>query len=135
MSLFDSIPEHTLLTMVVYGEARGEPLLGKVAVAWVVKNRVLRPGWWGKTWRDVMLKPRQFSCLNESDPNFDAILIAYQRRNMAWLECEWAARGVIDNYLSDPVSGATHYHSTRIHPPWADELTEVAIIGNHRFLK
>lgn len=58
-----------ILARTIYGEARGEPWEGKIAVAWVVRNRAERGGWWGDTIREVCLKPWQFSCWNETDPN------------------------------------------------------------------
>ena len=31
----------------LWGEARGEGIIGMLAVACVIKNRINRPGWWG----------------------------------------------------------------------------------------
>ena len=46
----------------VWGEARGEPFEGKVAVAWVIINRSRKPGWWGEDIRSVCSARWQFSC-------------------------------------------------------------------------
>ncbi|MGH3756111.1 MAG: cell wall hydrolase, partial [Pseudonocardiaceae bacterium] len=53
----------------LYGEARGEPFDGLVAVAWVIRNRAESPRWWGRDVKGVCLHPLQFSCWNETDPN------------------------------------------------------------------
>ena len=36
-----------LLARTVWGEARGECFRGKLAVAWVARNRAEHPRWWG----------------------------------------------------------------------------------------
>jgi len=53
----------------LWGEARGESEEGQVAVGHVIKNRVEKKTWYGKTIKDVCLKKWQFSCWNENDPN------------------------------------------------------------------
>ncbi len=65
----DRLTEPQLLARCIWGEARGEPIQGKLAVAHVVLNRVKAQSYYGKTIRDVILKPWQFSCFNENDPN------------------------------------------------------------------
>lgn len=68
------------LARTLWAECRGEPLLGQQAVAWVIRNRALNPGWW--TWHKSMklkpvritavggacLSPMQFSCWNMIPP-------------------------------------------------------------------
>ena len=63
-----------ILARTIVGEARGEGHTGMVAVANVVMNRVAKPSWWGRTVKDVCLKPYQFSCWNVGDPNRAIIL-------------------------------------------------------------
>src|SRR3546814_19914801 len=64
------------LARTVFGEARGEPMPGKIAVAWCIRNRVEldlhddgKPDWWGEGYTAVCRKSWQFSCWNENDPN------------------------------------------------------------------
>ncbi|MBC8157732.1 MAG: cell wall hydrolase, partial [Alphaproteobacteria bacterium] len=61
--------ELDIMARTVWGEARGEDEIGKIAVAHVIKNRAKHPKWWGKTIMEVCLKPWQFSCWNKKDPN------------------------------------------------------------------
>lgn len=74
MSL-DAITDHDLDTvaLTVWGEARGESMVGQSAVAWVIRNRQANPGWWSRphhTLADVCLASYQFSCWNRNDPNY-----------------------------------------------------------------
>lgn len=71
--------EVEVLARTIYGEARGETVRGKEAVACVVLNRVQRAKdrsgyWWGDSIESVCFKPWQFSCWNENDPNHQKIL-------------------------------------------------------------
>ena len=58
-----------IMAKTIWGEARGESYSGQVAVAWVIRNRAERGGWWGNTIREVCLKDQQFSCWNHNDCN------------------------------------------------------------------
>ena len=58
-----------IMAKTIWGEARGESHNGQVAVAWVIRNRAERGGWWGNTIREVCLKDQQFSCWNHNDCN------------------------------------------------------------------
>lgn len=120
------------------GEARGEGVCGMAAVAWVVRNRLERPGWWGAALGEVCCKPRQFSCWN-SDTEQD-------RRNLAWiLDIDIAAApmrralGVMSQVLllpreRDPTLGATHYFRVGTRwPNWARGKEPCARIGHHLF--
>lgn len=129
------------LARTIYGEARGEPFIGQVAVAWVVKNRVGRKGW-GNTIADVCLKPLQFSCWNMNDPNRAKILAADLDMPKFQRAFGIACLVVCGDDLDDPTGGADHYHtiarpkvSVTWPPRWARDMTVTAIIGAHRFLK
>lgn len=119
----------------VWGEARGEPWIGQVAVAWVIRNRVARPGWWGRDYESVCLAPRQFSCWDDTPA-----IIDQTPRTMP--NCYAAACAVLLDDEPDPTAGATHYHSIRRPswaaqwpPGWAASLTETARIGGHVFYR
>ena len=57
--------ELKMLAIVIHLEARGESFKAKIAVANVVMNRVLSPGYPGKTIKEVVTRPNQF-CYNAS---------------------------------------------------------------------
>jgi spore germination cell wall hydrolase CwlJ-like protein len=128
-----------ILAITVYGEARGEPLLGKIAVAHVVNNRV-KDNRWPNTMVDVCLQPKQFSCWNENDPNYSILTrklwqIKSMDQTYSWKECLFAAVGVVRDYIKDLTEGANHYHTKSIHPSWADKMVKTVEIGNHIFYR
>lgn len=125
----------------LFGEARGEPFLAQVAVAWVIRNRAERPSWWGRDIQGVCLKDKQFSCWNDSDPNRERITTVTQDESRFRL-CLGIVALVLSDDLSDPTDGATHYYTTakppwsNVWPPvWAHSLKFTRIIGAHQFLR
>jgi N-acetylmuramoyl-L-alanine amidase len=126
--------DHLTLAKTIWGEARGEGFAGMVAVAWVVRNRAARGGWWGESISGVCLKPLQFSCWNSDDPNRDR-LDHVTIDTPEYLRATGVAAIVITGDIPDPTNGATNYHTKVIHPPWADKMTKVAEIGNHVFYR
>lgn len=101
-----------LLALTVLGEAEGEPDSGKQAVAWVIKNRMLKKKC-GVA--EVALAPWQFSCWNRlSNPRrtFLETTISKEAKNIplvVWAACVKAAHEVLDGLAPDPTDGATHY--------------------------
>ena len=124
------------LARTICGEARGEPYIGQVAIAMVIRNRALRPQRFGKTVREVCLHPKQFSCWNDSDPNkpkLDAL---------SWLdECYVLAFGIACLVLSpsgplpDYSNGGDHYHTRGVDPVWDDKMVHTATVGHHEFYR
>ena len=133
----NSLDGKALLACCIWGEARGESLEGQVAVANVIRNRVLEQKWYGKSFKQVLLKPWQFSCFNIDDPNRHKMLEAWHDRenNPEMKQARWIAWAVIDNQIKDNIYGCNHYHSTSIKPDWAKGKTPVRIIDNHVFYK
>lgn len=118
----------------IWAEARGEPLTGQIAVAWVIKNRTLKPSRFGVGYEGVCLKPKQFSCWNADDPQ-RARLEQVDLDTPSLRRALGVALLVESGDLENPVGEADHYHTVDIRPYWAEEMTVVAIIGRHRFLK
>ncbi|MBI5162457.1 MAG: cell wall hydrolase [Magnetospirillum sp.] len=129
--------ETDILARTLWGEARGEPVAGREAVAWVIRNRVRlaaerRVLWWGTTIAEVCRRPWQFSCWNETDPN-RAKIEALSDNDRAFRVCLAVARRVLAGEVPDPTFGATHYHVKGLAPPWSKGKTPSAAIGNHLF--
>lgn len=117
----------------LWGEARGEPREGKVAVAWVIKNRVARPAWWGRDWTSVCTAPAQFTCW--WDDQAERVRSA-TARTPGYAECLEVAREVIAGTAPDPTGGADHYYADTIPTPkWARGRTPIARIGRHVFFR
>lgn len=55
-----------LMAKIVYAESKGEPYEGKVAVASVILNRVLSPGFPDSV-REVIFQPNAFSCVVDGE--------------------------------------------------------------------
>lgn len=126
-----------VLARTIYGEARGEPVRGKEAVAAVILNRVRlakrRGGyWWGNDIQEVCTKPWQFSCWNDNDPNRQKLLNV-DRDNTVFKTCLRVARRGARGALKDPTRGSTHYHTLNIDPPWSSGRGPTVIIGRHQF--
>lgn len=140
-----------LLALTVLGEAEGESDLGKYAIAWVVKNRMLARKLGVKF---VVLMPWQFSCWNHSQPRRsfleDTVRKGAKNLPMAvWAACVKAAHETLDGLVGDPTEGATHYcvnslwgadDSARPRSRWfskqeleSGRTRETARIGGHTF--
>ena len=116
--------------MALYYEARGEGPEGMLAVAEVVINRVAHPEFPG-TVCEVVKEDRgpqpwdcQFSFYCDGRPENPTNLVAWS-----------TARDIAAQALDGQVlgHGATHYHTTDVHPGWADRMTHVGQIGEHIF--
>lgn len=139
-----SLVDRDVAIATVFGEARGEPIEGKVAVACVLRNRLVT-GRWGKDCRVVCLASKQFSCWNaDGSANYEAVLQAAHalqdgHATPVLRECAWAFDGVRDGVLFDRSSGATHYATNAIiaagKVAWAKGLMPCAVIGNHSFFR
>lgn len=121
----------------LYGEARGEGLKGIEAVASVIINRLkvaVKRGdfWWGRTVKEICLKPYQFSCWNPEDLNFKKIREVTDKEPLFDV-CLRVAKRAMLGFLTDTTRGATHYHAKSVHPAWARHLVPVEDIGNHLF--
>lgn len=139
-SVFEALEDKELLSLVIYGEARGESIEGKVAVASVITNRVKEGGWYGKSLKEVILKPYQFSCFLENDPNRDLLVsmahnyLEYLGKYEALRQCWWVAVGFLDGWLISNVGEATNYFADYIPAPdWARKMTLITKIGRHEF--
>jgi len=126
-----------LMAMCVWGEARGENWEGKLAVANVIQNRVKKDSYFGKNHKEVILKPYQFSCFNEKDPNRKKMLHPLKYSSLeTWLECLVASELVLSEKVPDNTHGSCWYFSDKIKEPyWAKRMIFVKQIGHHKFYK
>lgn len=141
------LTDHHALALTLWGEARGEPLEGRVAVASVIRNR-LKTGRWGESYRDVCLWPWQFSCWKPQGgkDNYEATrALAYQLirdekpEDSILRECLWIAHGIIGEWIRDSVKGGTHYMTRELYetkpPYWVNGKKPIATVGAHVFFK
>ncbi len=112
--------ELDLLARVVYGEARGEPYVGQVAVAAVVMNRVQSP-LFPNTVAGVVFQPRAFTAVDDGQfwltPNRTAYRAAIE-----------AVRGW------DPTGGALYYFNPQTATSdWIWTRKQTMKVGKHVF--
>lgn len=114
------------LALVIYVEARGEPVDGQYMIADVVINRAI-----AERWPDdvcgVVFDHKQFSGINNkldlkdvfSDPDWKQSVVV-------------ASEALEGNTLR---SSATHFHTTNSSPYWSNHLTLLGQYGNHIFYR
>jgi spore germination cell wall hydrolase CwlJ-like protein len=138
----DLSKDQDILARTLYGEARNEynhpkaGLAALIAVGNVVMNRVSEDSWYGKTPLDVCLKPFQFSCWNQKDPN-RPVIMKIGKEDDVFQVCLEIAGKILKGTLPDLTRGSNHYYSTtlEIPPVWADPKYFAIQIGRHRFYK
>ena len=136
--------EKKCLAVTIWGEARGEPVVGRQAVGYTALNRAVK-----KTVCAVVLAPKQYSVFNNSpalkaaamslviDPHLKTSI-----DQKTWKEALQIAEDVLSRKVIDPVAGATNYLADKLmhqrgysYPKWSKEYMQVASIGGHRFFK
>ena len=128
--------EKVLLALVLWREARGEPIDAKRAVAWSIRNRVNHPTWWGGDWATVITKKEQYSSMTHNgDPNCTKWPTA---TDTSWLACLEIAEAVYSESGTDPTNGATHYFDKSLDaapPAWVASMVHTLDSGGFHFYK
>jgi len=124
-------PALICLALAVYYEARSEPLLGQVAVAEVILNRVHDPAYPNNICEVVheggTARYRcQFSywCDGKSETPAEG---------RAWRRAKVITKLTYSGVLSAGIGDATNYHADYASPYWRDQMELVATIGRHNF--
>jgi spore germination cell wall hydrolase CwlJ-like protein len=118
------------LATAVYFEARGEPLVGQVAVAKVVMNRV-KDERHPKTVCDVVRFRVKATCAFSFMCDKEKLVVNDMN---AWRSSVNIASLVFNGKLTDPTNGATHFHAKTMQPKWSN-VQVTAKIGNHIFYR
>ena len=131
----------TCLALNVYHESKNQSLIGQIAVAQVVMNRVkdkrfpnnvcdvVKQGLTYKWNPSIPIRNKcQFSwyCDGKSDK---------PREGFAWEQAVTVAHGVYYGNLDDFVEGATHYHAHYVTPSWASTKSFITRIDDHIFYR
>lgn len=128
------------LTLTIFGEARSEPIEGKIAVAMVIRNRVLAHYGGVSTYVDVCTARAQFSAWTEevAQMNAAAIELEGQQLDPTLKLCEEIALATIAGSLADNTGGANHYLTVSLYqrkpPKWAQGATGRRI-GSQVFMR
>ncbi len=109
-----------LMAQAVYGEARGEPFVGQVAVAAVIINRINSPTF-PNTASDVIFEPRAFTAVADGQ---------------IWMEPDETSRRAVLDALNgqDPSGNATYYFNPDTATSgWIWSRPQIKKIGKHIF--
>lgn len=114
------------LTEAVYFEGRGESMVGQMAIASVVLNRV-----------DSSRYPNNVCSVVHERNQFSYYWDGKHERML-----DQGARTVAQNIATLALSGAyvelngaTHYHATYVNPSWSNDLLFIRQIGMHKFYR
>ena len=130
------------LALNTYHEAKNQSMIGQVATAQVVMNRVADRRYPNTVCEVVKQGPKykgsdvpvrhkcQFSwfCDGKSDEP--------RRDSKEWFKAQDYARIVLSGRIAlDVTEGATHYHATYVRPAWAKTKTRTTRIERHIFYR
>ena len=130
------------LALNTYHEAKNQSLVGQVATAQVVMNRVADSRYPNTVCEVVKQGPKykgsdvpvrhkcQFSwfCDGKSDEP--------KKDSKEWFKAQDYARIVVSGRIAlDVTEGATHYHATYVRPAWAKTKTRTTRIERHIFYR
>ena len=138
------LPDEAIFGLTLYGEARGEPIEGLIAVACVIRNRLLdSKKRWGADYRAVCLQPHQFSTWSEAGgkANYEeliratTILLSNEIAPPLLEQAAWCALGVSRGAIIDNVKKSNHYHVSTMNPrpKWAQPYAPKLQVGHHVF--
>lgn len=145
----NALSDRQVLIVTLYGEARGESIVGRIAVGCVIRNRVRSTAFQGG-YREVCLAPWQFSCWKMQGGAANCATTHQAARilltstvgripNADLREAAWIADGILSGDCRDVTFGATHYMTGELFqtnpPQWAASMRVVAQLGNHVFLR
>lgn len=127
------------LAMNIYHEARSEPTIGKIAVAWVTVNRVNTENYpdticgvvhQAKLDSNGLPKKNQCQFSWYCDGKPDDV-----KNKNSWYEALHIATLVYYSKRYDPTDGAIMYHATYVAPYWKKEYEKTVRIDDHIFYK
>lgn len=120
------------LALNIYREARGEPHLGMIAVAFVTMNRVYNEDFPPTVCEVVKQRDKrvcQFSwyCMRGL-PVVDPYNYEYIKKIATLVYAN-------SDKMKDPTKGALFYHANYVKPRWSFRMKKTTIIGKHIFYR
>lgn len=134
-----------ILALTIIGEARGEPIEGQIAVGNIISNRLHGNPSRYKSYNDVCLEQKQFSCWNKSDSNYtvlvelaEKLIIGQKIEDLYLRQCFMVARAIVNREIMDNVHGAQNYLTKSLYyslqkPHWAINARNITEKGNQVF--
>lgn len=114
------------LASAIYFEARGEPLLGQLAVGSVVVNRA-GSGRFPSSYCGVVYQPSQFSFVRGGR------MPSINRDSKAWQQAKVLATIADEGLWASPARDALFFHATHVRPGW--KLKRIAQVNTHIFYR
>lgn len=121
------------IAQAVYFEARSEPLVGQIAIAEVILNRIADPRY-PSTACEVVFQNQdrkhrcQFSFACDGIPDRPT-------NASAWEKALKVVALVMKGERSGIARRATHYHATYVSPGWSERLSKLGQVGTHIFYR
>lgn len=145
----NALTDREAFLVTLWGEARGEPIEGKVAVASVIMNRWKHPKRYGKSIRAVCHARAQFSCWWRFGGAANYQMVMQRASALAtkggtftdplWQECAWVVDGLLTGVVRSRVGAATHYLTTSLlkaaPPVWAQGKKPEYVVAAHSFFE
>lgn len=123
--------DYFMLALCLWREARGEGRRGQVAVACVIRNRVVKRQ---SSFYEEVIKRWQFSSITaKGDPQLGLYPQSY---DADWVQCKVIAQDIVDGKLQDETLGATLYYADSMAFPGSWDIAKVKEtikIGHHTF--
>jgi|TARA_R100001163_G_scaffold52714_1_gene40046 spore germination cell wall hydrolase CwlJ-like protein len=135
------LTELACMATAIYFEARGEPMVGQVAVAQVIMARVnderypnticevVKQGYYYSWNPEIPIPDKcQFSFWCDGKPE-------KIKDEDAYFWATEVADAVMVGTLYDTTQGATHYHAYYVQPSWSKKFTQTVRINDHIFYR
>lgn len=136
--------DHLFFVLTVYGETRGENAVSQKAIAWIIRNRFNKKTF-GDSYRNIVLKPLQFSCWSKGDKNYKMLQhpgkngkSAHQKEadKKAWQKCKNTFEEIF--YASEtenPLPEIYHYFSGPPKKRWQEKYFDLPNVPHFHFVK
>ena len=135
------LTELACMATAIYFEARGEPMVGQVAVAQVIMSRVnderypdtvcdvVKQGYYYSWDKTIPIRDKcQFSFWCDGKPE-------KIKDEDAYFWATEVAQAVMVGTLYDTTQGATHYHAYYVQPSWSKKFTRTVRRNDHIFYR
>ena len=119
--------ETKCLALNIYHEAKGEPIMGQLAVGFVTLNRVGHEDF-ETTICKVVYQPGQFSWVANKPGT--------PKEKEAWNTAVQIAHSLVKKKATNDITdGATYFHANYVSPGWGKRFTKTAVVGKHVFYR
>jgi hypothetical protein len=128
-----------VIAKTLYGETRDTHVMDRLAIAAIIRERVLRPGDWGNDWISVC---QHFSCWMESGAELETIDAGFAEDTSVFMAFMQLTSYILKHFTDEdlePIFGTslpvTHYHREGYYPAeWEPGYTQVQVNWDSKFV-